>query len=266
MSRNILSSSIRVKRRRVVFRAFFFFLLLLLLLAGGVFGLFSIDTLKIKHVSIKGAFVLSERELSEKVESILESKILNIFPQNRIFSFPFEKTKNILLEQFGRIGEIEIEKNLDSSILIKISERKPTALLCWKEGDSENCFFVDKEGYLFEKAPLFSAGVFLKFFDDRKYGTRLGEKEFLISKKTFQRIFDFKKRLEQFLLIEKIHLKDEGVCEFYSTNGWYLVLDIKNDWNLVYDNLITLLENTVSKNDKDLEYIDLRFGNKVFFK
>jgi len=266
MSHDILLSSRRIKRKRVIFRTSFLFFLLFLLLTGGVFGLFSIDSLKIKQVSIEGASVLSEEELREKVESILEAKIMNLFPQNRFFSFSSEKVKNILLEEFGRISEIEIKKNLSSSILIKVSERKPIALLCWNDDENETCFFVDKTGVLFEKAPLFSSGVFLKFFDDRKYGIKLGEKELLINKESFQKILDFKKKVENFLLIEKIYLKDEGICEFYSTKGWYLILGIKDDWNLVYDNIVTLFEDTISKSDGDLEYIDLRFGNKVFFK
>ncbi|MBU1092002.1 hypothetical protein KKA27_04040 [Patescibacteria group bacterium] len=266
MSRDILSSSRRIKRRRVVFRVSFVFFLLLLLLAGGVFGIFSIDNLKIKQVSIEGTFVLSEQELREKVESILEAKILNVFPQNRVFSFPSEKAKDILMEQFGRIDEIKIEKNLDSNVLIKISERKPVALLCWDGEENESCFFADKSGVLFEKAPVFSSGVFLKFFDDRKYGTKLGEKKLLINEEVFQEILDFAKGLEQFLLVEKIRLKEEDGCEFYSTDGRYLILDIKSDWNLMYDNFIALLENTISKSNENFEYIDLRFGNKVFFK
>ncbi|MCF7835906.1 MAG: FtsQ-type POTRA domain-containing protein [Candidatus Marinimicrobia bacterium] len=266
MTRSVLSSSRRTKRKRAFFRFSLLFFVLLILLSGGIWGVFSVESLKIKGVSVEGVSVLSEKEIKETVESIMSANLFFVLPKDRIFTFSDKKTEDALLEKFGRISEIEIKRGLvDSTILIKIKEREPVALFCWDEVEEE-CFFLDKDGLLFEKAPVFSAGVFLKFFDHRKYGTSIGKKELSLSKDQLQKIIDFKKRLEPIFLVEKINLKEEGACEFYSTDGWYLILDIKNDWNLVYDNLITLFENEISKDGGNLEYVDLRFGNKVFFK
>jgi hypothetical protein len=45
-----------------------------------------------------------------------------------------------------------------------------------------------------------------------------------------------------------------------------LILNVKDDYSRVFSVLKTVLENEIKDKAKDIDYIDLRFGNKVFYK
>jgi hypothetical protein len=264
MSRNILASSRRHKQKRFFARALFIFLSILFALCGIITGLFCVDEFKIKNVTVSGVSVLSKEDIENKVKQIMSAKVLGIIPRDRIFYFPQKQIENILLEQFHRLSIADVQRDFPSSVLVGVEERKPVVLLCLLVG--KECFFVDKTGFIFERAPFFSSGVFLKFFDERATKTGIGE--FLIGEETFNKLMAFKSFLEDISSteIEKIYLKDNGICEFYTAGGWYLILDKNDDWALIHNNFTTFFKEIINNDKRDIEYIDLRFGNKIFFK
>jgi len=261
--RNILTASKRAKRKKFFLRLFFVFLFLLLAAVGGIIGLFQIDGLKIKSVSITGNSFLSEQELLSQVNSVMDEKVFGLIPKDRIFFFLDAEVTANLFEKFGRLAKVKIEKKYPSFVSIEVQERMPIAVLCEKSG--KTCFFLDETGFIFEKAPFFSAGVYLKFFDERQ--VELEEGRFLLPREIFGRLLVFKERLENISKPLEIYLKGDGVYEIHTEAGWYLIIDEKDDWDAVYNNFVSFYgEIMKSRNKKDIDYIDLRFGNKVFYK
>ena len=251
------------RRKKSFLRAFLVFLIILFVFLGSIVGIFAWDKFKIKFVIVEGAFVLSENEIRKEIENIMSIKVLGIIPQDRIFSFPIKNARENLYSQFGRLSYVEIERNFPDKILIKVEERKPVAVLCLSV--DKECFFIDKTSFVFESAPFFSSGVFVKFFDERDL--RLGQREFLLEEEIFEKLLSFKKRLESNFQVIEIHLKDKDVCEFYMQDGWRLIFNEKDDLDLVYGNFMVFFKEIMDEySNKNIEYIDLRFGNKVFYK
>jgi len=48
--------------------------------------------------------------------------------------------------------------------------------------------------------------------------------------------------------------------------GWYALLDEETNFKTAFENMKLVLENQIKDKRAELEYIDLRFSNKVFFK
>lgn len=262
-SPKILKNTRRRKIKGRVLRVFFLFLIFTVVVISGVVYVFYIDKFKIKEVVINGEFILSEKDLRSEIDSVLTSKVLGLASLSRTFYFPKEKITANLLDKFERLEDVKIEKEFPSTILIDVTERTPVAILCLE--NSSDCFFLDKTAFIFEPAPLFSSGVYLKFFDMREQ-TNPEEKKFLLDQENFNRLLLFKKQLEDDFQASEIHLKNEGVYEIYM-NDWYLILYEQDDWNLLYNNFMAFYKNLGSAQDiGDLEYVDLRFGKKVFFK
>ena len=61
-------------------------------------------------------------------------------------------------------------------------------------------------------------------------------------------------------------LKDGDIYEIYLKEGWYVILNNENEPESSFNNLELVLGETVKEKRSKLEYVDLRFGNKVFFK
>ncbi len=89
----------------------------------------------------------------------------------------------------------------------------------------------------------------------------------MISSTEFEKLRAFKDLLvKNDINIVKIVLMDEGMYEVYSKEGWYILLNTKNEPNPSFNNLKLVFDTQIKEKRLKLEYIDLRFGQKVFFK
>lgn len=235
------------------------FLASVLILGGLVFWFFYSEEFKIKEIIMEGAPDFQKEKLLAEIEDIMASKVFYVIPQNCFFSFPAEKARWRLTDNFLNLKNIEVEKIFPFAISVRAEERKPVAVLCLP-----NCFFVDETGFIFGDAPFFSPGIFVKFFDKRAIKPEKGN--FLLETNDFKRMLDFANRLKDFFSVSSIILENEKVYKLYAETGQYLIVDGGEDWALTYNNLVAFF-NEMVKNDKDkFEYIDFRFGNKIFFK
>ncbi len=245
-----------------MFRAGIVLFLVAFLACGALVGIFSIEKFKIKNIEVNGNSYITKEQITGSVESIMSAKILGVVPQDRIFSFPEKKAESVLESRFGRLSFVEVKKQIPDTISVSVKEREPAAILCVV--DSKDCSFVDDTGFIFEKAPFFSSGVFVKFFDERREKPGIGQ--FLISRNMLQRLFVFLDKAEGYFDINDVYLDDEGVYKLQTNSGPFLLLSEADDWSVVFSNLETFLEGYKDGDLPNFEYIDLRFGNKVFYK
>ena len=64
----------------------------------------------------------------------------------------------------------------------------------------------------------------------------------------------------------KIVIKDEGAYEIHLREKWQILLNDKNEPEQSFANLKLVLSQIIKEKTPQLEYIDLRLGNKVFYK
>ena len=238
----------------------------------GVVAFFRISYFQVDKIEISGNGSLVEKELAEAIKSKLEGKYLWLFPKANIFLIPKAKILTELPEEFKRIKKITLDKKYFDTVIIKLEERYNSVLFCKKE----DCTYADESGFVFEKAPYFSGAVFLKLIDQRESDNGDGEKEEVIEKKIGSILIaesEFDKILEFAKLIEKtgggiseVILKKENIYEFYTQEGWKIILNDKNEPKDTYLNLTATLESNIKDKQTKLDYIDLRFGNKIYFK
>ena len=84
---------------------------------------------------------------------------------------------------------------------------------------------------------------------------------------------EFKKILEFAALANKIGngiteviLRKENIYEFHTKEGWKIILNDKNEPKSAHLNLVTALDANIKDKRTKLDYIDLRLGNKIYFK
>ncbi len=281
---DILISSRRARRKRLILKAVFF-LLSFLIFTAGIAALFYIPKFRINEISVQGIEALDEKQFKGEVANLLNGKLYRIIPYNNIFIIPAAKITAELSQTFPILKTITVIRDFSQKLSIEIEERKPEALWCLSFTNdliatstaptSDSCAFVDEKGFIFGPAPLFSGTIFLKFFEERGHSTSTGVilndlagigKE-MISDAEFQKLRAFKDLLvKNDINVAKIILKDEGIYEVYSKEGWYILLNAKNEPNPSFNNLKLVLDTQIKEKRPKLEYIDLRFGKKVFYK
>lgn len=263
MPLSILALSRRLRRRRNFLREGFFLLLILISL-GLIVGFFYLPQIRIKAILVKGGDdgVSGWREaIIEEARKIMAGKIFGIFPADNFFILPKAKITDDILNTSLMFKSVSIDKIFPQKISLNIETRKPEALWC----KNESCAFVDPGGFIFAPAPDFSGPIFLKFSDERPAAPEMGKN--MLSPDEFKNLITFKNLLAgRGINIRKINLKEDGVFEFYSSEGWYLILKGENEPVSSLNNLELILDSAVKNQRPDLEYIDLRFGKKVFYK
>ena len=68
--------------------------------------------------------------------------------------------------------------------------------------------------------------------------------------------------------IAEVHIKQDGITEFVTRDQTRLITSVFDKFEQGFANLIALFEKEVLRKEalNEVEYIDLRFGNKVFYK
>lgn len=254
-------------------------LILLFIFSVALGGLSHKTTWRIERIDISDASVVSEDEIRSLIVEKLKGNYFFVYARDNSWIFPKSEIKKTLLEAFPRLKEANLSRSDDHTIVVKVSERKPYALWCapGREESIGDCWFVDETGFLFDKAPLFSEGVYRKIYggllkedDNEPLGLKLPYERFVIAD-TFT-----KKVSESVGKVSKIILKGNSEMEFviHESTKFPFLLGVtvrfvdESKPEILLKRLITATETQFPNNiapQKKLLYIDMRFGDKVIF-
>jgi len=249
-------------RRQRTLRGFSVFGAVVLVLIFAFAGLARIPYFKIKKVAIEGNATLGSEELMSGVLGAMAGNYFFIFPKNNILLALSGEIEKKIINEFPRVKSISISKNLPDSLSTKIEERKSTALLC---KDAE-CYFLDENGFAFEKSPYFSGNIFIKFSDERESSTWKSGFQ-VISEEQFKGLMALiGSAAREGVIVTDVILKKEGIYNLNTQEGWQIILSERNDFKIATDNFKITLDNQIKDKRSKLEYIDLRLANKVFYK
>jgi len=246
------------EKRSFRIKLYFGFLILNLIIVLAVYVLIYSPVFKIKEFKVAG---ISWHQ-TEDVLRTIEPQILNTKIKN------FLGNKNLLVWDVNNpdlsrtaFAEAIIKRDwLRQSIVINIQERKQLAIWCDK---NDNCYWMDKEGLLFENAPRTEGSLILTVSDISDNAaiknTKVVEERFASNLAV---ILDGLKKLR--VSIKKITFNrelQEIHAETYS--GPNLLFSIRLDPTFNLESLQSLQEKL---NFKDINYIDLRVENRIFYK
>lgn len=238
------------------------FSLLGLMVAGLWYGT-RVSFLTINEVAVIGGETIPHDVVKKIANETLEGTYIGIIP--RRFAWWYPETEIIAnISQIPRMKDPVVERETGRSLTISFSEYEPYALWC-KERSSEDCLFIDKTGYAFGAAPKLSGGAFLRYRTlgrDMQVGTVMAERHDIETMEQFIQLVDTNLKFS----ITQIETDTAGDVFYILSGGGEFKATLRDDATKVFDNLRAIL---ASKEFSDVrpgnfQYIDLRFGNKVF--
>jgi hypothetical protein len=275
-----------IKRNRRVIRLRLFVLSIILfislVLALSYFS--SHHKIVINKIIINGNSIIDADKLEDSINEKLDGKYLGLFSHSNFLIYPHDKIYNNLILEFPRIESLSIKRDGLNILVFDIKERLGSYLYCGleipekKEDIGENCFFVNNDGYIFDKAPYFSGDIYFKYYTKIESGdiNALGSKMFNTDR--FHELIIFMDGVTS-LGFSSTHLaiSPEGIYSLYlkkignNINDPKIIFKEENDLVIIYNNFSTAMREkefaneVISKYDT-LSYIDLRFKNKVLYK
>lgn len=221
------------------------------------------DILAVSDVTVEGAVAVDPDSVKQKVKEELAGNFFGLFSRANVALFPKSIIKEKILSEFPRIKEIAIRREGLSAVAVLLEERTPFGVWCSEEA-SKNCFLLDEEGLIFDTASSEQGKGYLVF-----YGTVKGDpiRQYYLPGR-FTEIIQFLFGVKTTGLVPKsLSVKDENDAELRLENGEKLLFALNQNFSELLENLETVYrEAGLSDTGKRIDYIDLRFGNKIFYK
>lgn len=235
-----------------------------------IYILFFSPLLAIKSVNVIGVRNIDKQSVADIVNADVTGKYLNIFMKNNIILVNKNKIKLDLYDNLKRIEDVEITAKFPDKLLIGIKEWESILVFCSRD----QCFVIDKNGWAYARAD-FEANE----LGERELGVLRDSSQKTINIENFsidvglaQFIADVKNKLEQELDIRveqeiQTPMLISGDLQFKAVDGYSIYFSRGIGASKSIEMLKTALNNAIDSNKQaDLEYIDLRLDNKVYYK
>lgn len=236
------------------------------------------DKIRITSIEVTGNKILDTESIKDILNKEMDGYYYFIVPKDSVFFYPRKHLEYTLSDKFKRIKEISIDMKGDQTLEVYLSERKAAYTWCGENFptdeeslEKEKCYFMSADGYIFDRAPFFSGAVYFKFYGPGAMGS-------VFAPDYFNKLIDFKYTILSMGLHPNIfNLKKDNDVELYlSSNNSFvqapkIIFKSNSDLQKVAENLqAAVTTDPLKTNLKDtydkLNYIDLRFGNKIYYK
>lgn len=242
---------------------FFWSVIFILVFCWGIFYLlFFASFFQVKEVEISGTKSVSTIKLKEFIESKLEKSFFSI-PSRSIFLVSSEKIEKAVRKNFPQIFQIKLKRKFPNLLIIQVTERMPVAIF----SINDHQFLIDREGIVFEKVAQPNSDFFKIKSSITTTIPKLGDK--VLSKEIMSFLLEIESRLKEILKIsvKEVFILEEDRIDVKTSEGFDLYFNPSGDIEWQLTKLKVLLEKEIApENWKNLEYIDLRFGNFAPYK
>ncbi len=223
------------------------------------------DFLQIKNFEVLGVETIQPENVKNTASNFISGNKFFIIPKSDILLLNKEKMATALIAAFPRIEKVEVNKQFFSQkVELKVTERKADFLWC---STQDECFSITKDGFIFERSEDVNNKIIFKGI--------LEENPLMKNFATPEKMQNYLKLIEVFkndgFNISSINIEsaDKVVAKIKINSA---ITDIifnpdEPDLFLTAQNVVLLINETKSKNPSaNFQYIDARFGNKMFYK
>ena len=238
--------------------------ILLAVLAGGLTYGFLRPEFRITTLEVSGFSRLSEERIRASVEQGLQGVYFGIVPKAHTLLYPQDALRERLLREFPELSGVSFSLRNLSSLRVAVHEREPIAYWC---SDTFGCFLMDEVGFVFAEAPL---GTEQMYFHIEKVATSSPLGTYAIERERLAKLISFFRQLELLELDpERIRLVGDDELDVMLKAEARILLR-ESDFDGSIRRLETLLKIAdvlpAGPSRLGVTYLDLRYGNKIYFK
>lgn len=262
--KKLLAERKKRRRGRIMWRV-----IILLVVFGGtsiVLGAYLFSSkFRVSQVIVQGNKRAAEGDIREYIENFLGNKKYLVIPSDKLWMVSQDALAAGLKASFPVVKDVVVTKKYPETLRIDFTEYDAWGVLC--HGSPEECFWIDQQGSAFDYAPGFSGTIVPKIRDERSRSFKLGEQQLsqgmmkLITFFNQKAVSDNNLQSVQFTIAQK-----DQTLRVRTRAGWELLLLESTDPEQAYKNLTIALDQDIKENVANLEYIDLRFGSRIFYK
>ena len=259
-----------VKQNKFTLAKLFYWIILLAFFGVTIYALFFANFLEITDIQVKGAEKINPESVKTEITSLLSEKYLNFLPKNNIILARESSMSQALINRFKLIDQADIKKKFPGSLIVSIKEKNPALIL--RSGGED--YIVDAAGIAWAKADFASEFLNeneLTILEDTS-GRPVAEKSASLGADYVNFILEIKGNIEKDLDLKIKQLVTTpniaaGDIFLETDEGWKIYISKEAGIEKEMEMLKAVLDNKIEKaKRKDLDYVDLRTNNKVYYK
>lgn len=265
MPRKVLRSPrlVKKKRQQKVKMAVLLSLLSIFIVGLAFYALLQPE-FRIARITVDGA----ESAPLEAVERLLEESLMGTFagliPRSHIAFFPKRSIEEALRETFPVFSDVSVRRDGLAAIRVSLISRDPHAIWC----TGGECHYIDESGFAFAPASAQSDSEYYRIDADAASTTPLGTT--VVEQGRLSELISLARDVDRLSPeLASLSIGEDGRVTAHLASGTRLLFG-QGD----FGEAISRLERTLSeeglvprRNGQLLvSYIDLRYGNKIYFK
>ncbi len=277
-SRVIYPAKVKPKKafpRRAVFGLLFLFALVLM--SVGVWYALNLPFLRIERIEVRGQRLLAAAEIEQAVRDMLGGSYFGLAPRDSVFLISRPGLAEGLLDRYSVIERASVERIFPNRLAVNITERKLWGIYCDRPSarpepgagntgaEERQCFYLDTRGIAYEKLSDVRGWLLPVIYAARP--VTAGEQAAPPSTLQYFKEADAAVALiSARILSMRLATTTADDVRFDLAEGWHLLVNVSrpvSDWGRV---LGTVLDQEIRERRGELEYVDLRFGAKVFYR
>jgi cell division septal protein FtsQ len=255
-------SRLRARRKRMRARLALVSLGGLVLLLAAVVGLSYLPFLQVRGVEVSGQKTLATSTIAGYIEGQIAGSYLLIIPKRNIFIYPKRAIADGLLKRFPELRAADVHAANFHTIAADVVEREQKALWC----QGEQCYLMDQTGVVYAPAGAQEGFVLYR-------GHTEGEslpRQYLTPDR-FESLFALVDAVSQKVPdspVETVAVDAQLDAEATLRSGFVLKFALGDAGGDVFERFVLaltsgpFLEHALG----DFQYLDLRFGDKLYYK
>lgn len=279
----VRQSPVKKERRKNAFSKVFIILAILVVLFIGLGLLSHLDSVVINDVEVSGVHVLDKESVRDRVLGFLSGNQAFVYARGNIFLFSKTDIATFIKSEFPRVYEVRLIEREGRTLSLDIEERDAAYLWCGAVAPvytdrfrDRDCYFIDQKGFIFDRAPFFTDGVYIVFYGGLAEGDPIGQT--INIRNSMEDLKRFARALEEDrFAVHSIIVGNDGqhamLLDIPSDTGDFAKILFNEDemLNVTLNKLHTALNEPAfveefAVNRTRLEYVDTRFRNRVFYK
>lgn len=251
--------------QKQLFAGLLFGLSVALLLVGIWHGT-RLDRFQIDNITVSGGETINPNIIKKQAEEILSGTYFGLIPKTFTFLYPRDRIIREI-EAIPRVKKIKADRESLGLLNIQFEEYRPRALWCGVE-EGSSCLFIDETGQAFAQAPALLGSALHRLVrdtDQPEVGRQIFDQTFISDLLAATEAVEYHLHRN----VARLRFTSDHDLVFELSDGAQILIALdKEPLKTSLDNLWVIIESDEFSHLKqsDFEYIDLRFGDRVFIK
>lgn len=259
----------KIKKRHALIRKIMVWgTLCSLLIGGGAVAMLMAPQLQLLHIAVSGQETIPAGDVERVVRAELADRVFGLFSRGNMLLFRTGMLEARILKEFPDIASAEVSRSFTGrDVQVVVRERAMWGVYCML--GAEECYYIGMDGVLFAVSPQLTGSVIFRVTDyhPNENTYTLGSR--VVGDESREKI----QYMEKFLT-DKLSVSVREVVlgrtyndtiELVTSEGWSILLDEATDVKPRANDLLLVFEkHTIDR--ARLEYVDIRFEGKVFYK